>query len=170
MASVAGAWTEKTVNGLWRATCNVVYTSVRDAYTLKTPDNLDSSRSWQLIISAAATPDGSAVPLDLWVGHDTDFVLSGDNPTVATNGGLFVQLTDDINLAVTTIEHIFLLDPYLAVADVVTIAAIATGYKVKVPIAPYYAIALNGATTMATTNNDFTIVQSARGVQVPINR
>jgi len=172
MALTQGVWTDKTVNGLWRATCNVAYTTGEtDAYTLKTPDALDSSRPWALITAAAATPDGSALPLDVWVGHDSDFVLSGQGANVvAVNGGKYAEVSDDVVLAVTTVEHVFLFDPYLAIADVVTVAAIATGYKLKIPVAPYYAFNLNGGSSLAATNSDFTIVQVARGVQVPINR
>lgn len=172
MALTQGDWTESTVNGLYRATCNVAYTTAEtDAYTLKTPDGLDTSRSWSMITAAAATPDAQAVPLDIWVGHDSDFVLSGQGASVvATNGGNYANVTDDCVLAVTTVEHVFLFDPYLAIADVVTVAAIATGYKMKIPVAPYYAFNLDGGSTLAATNSDFTIVQAAKGIQIPINR
>jgi len=162
MALTQGAWSEKSVNGLWRATCNVAFTTAEnDAYTLKTPDNLDPTKPWTLIVAAAATADGSALPLDIWVGHDSDFALSGDGASVvATNGGMFKQVCDDCVLAVTTVEYAFLMDPNLPVADVVTVAAIATGFKIRVPVAPYYAFNLDGASTLNATNCDFTIVQS----------
>ncbi len=170
MALTQGAWTEKTVNGLYRATCNIVFASVDDAYTLKTLPGLDPSRSWSLTVAAAATADGSPLPLDIWVGHDNDFALSGDGGSVvATNGGNYGILTDDVVLAVGTVEHIFLMDPDLAVANVVTVAAIATGYKFKVPVAPYYAFNLDGG-ALNSTNCDFTIIQAAANVQLPINR
>ena len=162
MALTQGAWTSKTVNGLWRSTCNVAFTTAEnDAYTLKTMDELDPTRPWTLIVAAAATADGATLPFDLWVGHDKDFALSGnDGSVVATNGGNFKVITDDILLAVTTVEHVFLMDPNLPVADVVTLAAIATGYKLRVPVAPYYAFNLDGGGTLNATNCDFTIVQA----------
>ncbi len=161
----SGAWTSKSANGIYRATCNVVFTTEEtDAFTLKTParsTGFDTSKKWTLIVAAAATADGSALPMDLWVGHDDDFVLSGQGASVvATNGGLFKVITDDVVLAVTTVEHVFLMDPDLAVADVVTVAAIATGYKLKIPVAPYYAFNLDATTTLNATNCDFTIVQA----------
>ena len=163
MALTQGAWSSKTVNGLYRATCNVAFTTAEtDAYTLKTPKGgLDPRKRWSLIVAAAATADGQALPFDLWVGHDEDFVLSGQGGSVvATNGGFYKQLTDDVVLAVTTVEHVFNMEPGLAVADVVTVAAIATGYKINIPVAPYYAFNFNGGSALAATNADFTIVQA----------
>lgn len=164
MALTQGAWSEKTVNKMYRATCNVAFTTGEtDAYTLKTPDGLDARRPWSLIVAAAATADGQALPLDIWVGHDSDFVLSGQGASVvATNGGMFKQICDDCVLAVTTVEYVFYMEPQLAVADVVTVAAIATGFKINIPVAPYYAFNLDGGSALAATNCDFTIVQAQR--------
>lgn len=162
MALTQGAWTSKTVNKMFRATCNVAFTaSETDAYTLKTPDELDPTRPWTLIVAAAATADGQALPLDIWVGHDSDFALSGQGANVvATNGGMYKQICDDAVLAVTTVEYVFQMDPNLAVADVVTVGAIASGFKVKVPVAPYYAFNIDGGSTLNATNMDFTILQA----------
>ncbi|MBT6053629.1 MAG: hypothetical protein HOG49_43180 [Candidatus Scalindua sp.] len=161
MALTQGAWTQKTVNKMYRATCNVAFTAGEtDAYTLKTPTGLDPSKQWSLTVACSATPDGEALPMDIWGGHDDDFVLSGQGSNVvATNGAKLKQMTDDMVLAVTTVEHTFKIDPYLVVADVVTIAAILTGYKIEVPIMPYYAFNLNGGSTLAAENCDFTIMQ-----------
>ena len=172
MALTQGAWTEKTVNGLYRTTCNVAFTTAEnDAYTLKTPKGLDPSRAWTLIVAASATADGATLPFDLWVGHDDDFLLSGnDGSVVATNGANYAVITDDILLAVGDVEHVFLMDPDLAVANVVTLAAIATGYKMKVPVVPYYAFNLDGGGTLNAQNCDFTIIQATANVQLPISR
>ena len=163
MALTIGNWTEKTVNRLYRATCNVAFTTAEtDAYTLKTPNGgLDTTKPWTLIVAAAATADGAALPLDIWVGHDDDFLLSGQGASVvATNGGMFKQICDDVVLAVTTIEFVFLMEPQLAVADVVTVAAQNTGFKINIPVAPYYAFNLDGGSTLNATNCDFTIIQA----------
>lgn len=172
MALTQGAWTEKTVNGVYRTTCNVAFTTAEnDAYTLKTPKGLDVTRAWTLIVAAAATADDQAVPFDLWIGSDEDFVVSGNDGSVtATSGAMWKVITDDVVLAVTTVEHVFLMDPYLATADVVAVANIKTGYKLRIPIVPYYAFNLDGGTTLAATNCDFTIVQPARRNQQSVNR
>ena len=163
MALTIGDWTEKTVNRLYRATCNVAYTAAEtDAYTLKTPNGgLNPTKPWTLIVAAAATPDGSALPLDIWVGHDDDFLLSGQGSNVvAVNGGMFKQICDDVVLAVTTVEYVFLMEPQLAVADVVAAASIDSGFKINIPVAPYYAFNLDGGTALNVTNSDFTIIQA----------
>lgn len=167
MALTQSAWTHKTVKKKGNSTmqntftCTVAATTAEnDAYTLKTPKELDSSKPWTLFLKFAATPDGAALPLDLWVGYDDDFILSGDGATVAaTSGAKFKQVFDDVVLAVDTLIYTFLFDPDLAVADVVTVAAIATGPKVKIPVAPYYAFNANGASTLAATTATYVIVQ-----------
>ena len=165
MALTQGNWTQKTLRNrkdnivAWE--CTVVSTTAEnDAYTKKTPAGLDPTKPWMLFYKAAATPDGSALPVDLWVGMGDDFALSGDGATVAaTNGSNYKSIMNDVVLAVDTIRYSWMIDPDLAVADVVTVAAIATGLKVKVPVAPYYAFNLNGASTLAATTHTFTIVQ-----------
>lgn len=172
MALTKGDWTQKTVKGTWRATCNVAFTTAEnDAYTLKTPAELDPTRPWTLTVAAAATADAEALPMDLWIGHSDLFELSGDGANVTTtDGAMWKQITDDVVLAVTTVEHVFLMDPNQATADVVTVGAIATGYKLKVPVVPYYAINLDAGSTLNATNCDFTISQAAVGSQNSVNR
>lgn len=161
MALTQSQWTEKTVNNRNVISCTVVATaSENDAYTLKTPKSLDPTKPWTLFYKAAATPDGQALPLDIWIGYDKDFVLSGDGSSVvATSGAKFKQVFDDVVLAVDTLIYAITFDPNLPVADVVTAVAIATGPKVKIPVAPYYAFNLNGGSTLAATTHYFKIVQ-----------
>jgi len=85
-------------------------------------------------------------------------VVSGAS-VVATRGAKFKQLFDDCVLAVTPLIYTFLIDPTLIVADVVTVAAIATGPKIKVPPAPYFAFNLNGGSTLAAATATWYIVQ-----------
>jgi len=162
MALTQSAWTEKFVNGVYTAKCTVVSTTAEnDAYTKKTPSNLDPSKPWTLFYSAAATPDGQALPLDLWVGYDPAFDLSGDGANVVATGtgSNYKSLYDDVVLAVSPIAYSFAFDPLQQVADVVTVAAIATGNKVKIPVAPYYAFNLDGGSTLAATTHTFVITQ-----------
>lgn len=162
MALTQSVWTERFVNGVWKASCTVVSTTAEnDAYTLKTPTNLDPTKPWTLFYSAADTPDGAALPLDLWIGYSDSFALSGDGANVVATGtgSNYKSVMDDVVLAVSPIAYSFQFDPDLAVADVVTVAAIATGLKAKVPVAPYYAFNLDGGSTLAATTHTFTIVQ-----------
>jgi hypothetical protein len=86
--------------------------------------------------------------------------LSGDAGTVAAaDGSNYKVIYDDVVLAVSPLEYSFAFDPLQQVADVVTVAAIATGNKVKIPVAPYYAFNLDGGSTLAAVTHTFRIVQ-----------
>lgn len=151
MALTQGAWTKTASEGYNKWECTVLQTSSEnDAYTVKTPAELDGTRPWHMAMSASATADGAALPLDIWLGFNDTFALSGNNAavTAGSNGYKFKQLCDDCVLAVTTLKYSFMFDPNLPVADVVTVAAIAAGYKARIPAAPYYAFNLNGAGTL----------------------
>ncbi len=163
MALTQGAWATQVTNdnGVYITKCNVAFTvAENDAYTLKTPNLLDTSKAWTLLIVAAATPDAVALPVDLWGGYGDSFALSGDGATVAaTNGVKIKQVLDDCVLAVTPLVYQITLDPNLPVADVVTVAAINSGLKARIPVFPHYAINLNGGSTLNATNCDFYIIQ-----------
>lgn len=154
MTNTPSAWTSTTVGKRVVHRCtSVAATADKDCWTLKTPDSLDTSKAWTLGLMFSATIDtGQVVVVDLWVGHDTSFALSGDDSTVAATagtGGFYKQLIDDAVLAVTPVMYFWQMDPNLAVADVVTVAAINTGLKVKIPVAPYYIFNIDGATTFS---------------------
>ena len=160
MALTQSAWSSKTVNGLAIHTCTVTATTAEnDAYTLKTPAELDVKKPWTLVVKTSAASDGAAVPLDLWVGYSKNFALSGDSTTVAATDGVnFKQITDDIGYSAAS-SACFYFDPQQAVTDVVTIAAIASGYKVKIPIAPFYAFNLDGGSTLLAHTATYVIIQ-----------
>ena len=166
MALTQSAWTITSVNNRMVAKCTVLPEATdTDAYTLKTPGELDATKPWSLGIQFAATPDAQALPVDLWVGYSDSFALSGQGGSVVATvssvetGAKFKQIIDDIVLAVAPLVYVFNFDPDLAVADVVTAAAVLTGLKVKIPVAPYYAIAANGGSTLAATTATYTIIQ-----------
>lgn len=162
MALTQSSWSDTFVNGVLKSTCTVVSTTAEnDAYTLKTSANLNPNLPWTLFYSSSATPDGQALPLDLWIGYKDSFALSGDGANVVATGtgSNYKSIMDDVVLAVSPISYSWQMDPDLAVADVVTVAAIATGLKVKVPVAPYYAFNLDGGSTLAAATHTFTIVQ-----------
>ena len=169
-ANTVSAWTESRVGytggSLYKATCTVqADTANTDAGTLKTPRGLDVRRPWTLIFSAATTPDGQTLPLDLWYGYADDFVLTnGASACTATRGADFLQLCDDVVLAVAARPFAFSMVPSNyndggAVADVVAVAAIATGFKARIPAAPYYAFNLNGGSALAAVVSTYIIIQ-----------
>jgi hypothetical protein len=157
MALTQSAWIHSSSRGVNKWECTVLQTSSEsDAYTLKTPKELDGSKQWSMAMSASATADGQALPLDLWAGYNDDFALSGNTTavTAGTDGFNVQQILDDCVLAVTTLKYSFIFDPELPVANVVTVAAIANGFKVRTPIAPYYAFNLDGGSAL---NNAITV-------------
>ena len=163
MALTKGAWTTQPSGNsrLFISTCNVAFTTAEnDAYTLKTPMGLDPLKPWTLLVKFAATPDGSALPLEIYGGYTESFAVTGDGATIgATDGVKLKQVFDDVVLAVTPLTYQITFDPNLPVADVVTVAAIASGPKVRIPPMSHYAFNLNGASTLNATNADFTIIQ-----------
>lgn len=166
MALTQTSWSAKSVGGQTVVSCSVTATTAEnDAYTkwldLKS-FNLDPYKPMTLIYQASATPDGAALPLDMWVAWSGGVEISGDGATVAcANGAKFKQIFDDVVLAVATtpLAYALVLDPDLAVADVVTAAAIATGAKVKVPSMPLIAFNANGGSTLAAAVHYFKIIQ-----------
>ena len=161
MALTQTAWITQTQDGHSVATCNVTATTAEhDAYTLPLPKSIDCTKQFTLLYTTSATPDGQALPFDVWVGFGDSFVLSGDDSTVAaTNGAKFKQIFDDVVLAVTPLVYTFVIDPLQVVADVVTVAAIASGPKVRSPKVPRMAFNANGGSTLAAVIHYFTVIQ-----------
>jgi hypothetical protein len=162
MALTQSAWTAQVTGQskfqLWK--CTVAQTTAEnDAYTLKTPKLLDPTKPWTLMVSGSTTLDGQALPVDLWLGFSDSFAVSGNDSTVAaTDGVRYKQILDDALTAYGTTLMIHF-DPELPVADVVTIAAVNSGLKVRVPVAPYYAINLNGGSTLGAATVTYYIMQ-----------
>lgn len=166
MALTIGEWIQQQKIGdsnlqIWK--CNVAFTTAEnDAYTKALPKSIDTTRQYVLMVKFAATPDGQALPFKLWLGYGNDFALSGDGASVAaTNGFYFKQLFDDVVLAVTN-GYQFTIDPDLPVADVVTVAAIGSGAKVRVPKGLRAIFHLDGGSTLNATNCDFYVIQSRK--------
>lgn len=160
------AWTVSTLGEGAKKTlvcsCTVLPATDRtDAFTLKTPTALDPRKPWLLGLTFSGTPDGQALPVDLWIGTGDTAALSGDGSTtlVATKCAEYKSIMDDCRTAVSGLMFTWLMDPNLAVADVVTVAAIATGLKIKTPIAPYYIFNLDGGSTLAAETATWTIIQ-----------
>jgi hypothetical protein len=166
-ANTPSVWTESRVGytggSLYKATCTVLADAANtDASTLKTPIGLNVRRPWTLILSCATTPDGQALPFEIWGGTSDAFVMSLTAGS-ATGGVYLKQLSDDVVLSVAATPQAFTIIPNTSpndnVADIVTIAAIATGFRVRVPVMPYYAFNLNGGSTLAAVVTTYTIIQ-----------
>ena len=113
-------------------TANVV------AWTKKTPEFLKPEKPWTLLVSFSGATDTGATPLDIYLGYNSNAALSGTASATASNCVKYKQVLDDCGYTDPTIAKAIIFDPSLGVADVVTIAAVANGLKVKVPIMPHY--------------------------------
>ena len=161
MALTQSAWTSKTANGFIVHTCTVAQTaSETDAYTLKTPAKFNPEKQWELYLTFSGEPDGEALPVDLWMGFSDDFALSGQGASViATDGAKVKQILNDCESADDGITYlVWTMDPYSTVADDVTFNAGVIA-NVKVPIAPYYAFAVDGGTELLAVTATWKIVQ-----------
>ena len=162
MALTQSAWTSKTANGFIVHTCTVLPENTdTDAYTLKTPAKFNPEKQWELYLTFSGSPDGQALPVDLWMGFSDSFALSGqDASVVATDGAKVKQILDDSVSADDdgTTYLVWTMDPYSTVADDVAYNAGAIA-NIKVPIAPYYAFAVNGETALTAVTATWKIVQ-----------
>ena len=165
-AQTQTAWTASTVNGY------AIYTSTSttDAnnevnWSLKTPVELNTSAPWSLIVAASAAQDGAAAPLMLWGGYSDDFALAGTTArATATDGVQLGELTDDLGYAAAVLGVNFAMNPgSTGLANVVTIAAVATGLRHNVPVFPYYAFELmaDDAATLLAHTLTFKIIQKS---------
>lgn len=166
-AQTVGSWTNlPTINGRYITQCQVTTDANNEIlFTKKTPKELDTSKPYTLIIEASAAQDGAAAPVALHVGYKDNFALAGTTARATdTSGAMYGNITDDLGYAAAAIMS-FLIDPDLPVANVVTIAAVATGMKFRPPKgAPYHAFELyaaDAATLLAHTLT-FTIIQDQR--------
>ena len=162
MALTQSAWSEATsASGIYSAVCTVIATTAEnDAYTLKTSTDLDPTKPWTLFYTASGAPDAQALPLEIWAGYSSSFAITGDSTAIgATDGCRASQIMDDVITAIAPVSFVFDMDPDLGIAPVVTVAAIATGFKIKVPVAEYYAFNLNGGSTLNVHTSTFRIIQ-----------
>ena len=130
-------------------------------WTPPTPEGIDCSKKYTLIVAADAAQDGAAAPVALYFSKAKGLALAGTTgrPTV-TNGAEYGNITDDLGYAAAVLGMSFIIDPDLPVANVVTIAAVATGMKFRAPAAKYHAYSINAASgTLLAHTLTFTIIQ-----------
>jgi hypothetical protein len=169
------AWTEKIVgyasNRVYVANCTVLAAVANwNAYTVKTPRGLDVKRPFTLQVYFSGDISGSGTPtLNIWGGYDDDFqVANTDGMTAAstaTSGAGKIKILDNVATVISTLPLAVQVTPHSfnsggAVADVVTIAAIATGPKVRVPCLPYYAFGVDGGAVLAAVTGNYKIIQA----------
>ena len=137
---------------IWKTTLVMNDNGESDIFTKRTPETLDPSKPFDIMFYASNTPDGSALPVALWGGWSDDFALTGDTTTVAATNGVYIkQVMDNAVTAISTLPFLLHFDPELPVADVVTVAAIASGFKVRVPKMPYYILHFDGGSTLTAS-------------------
>ena len=165
-AQTVSNWTSTSLNGFAVHSCTA-YTDANNEvnWTKKTPKGLDTSRPWSLIVSASAAQDGAAAPLMIWGGYSDDFALAGTTArATATDGVQIGELTDDLGYAAAVLGVHFAMSPgSTGLANVVTIAAVATGLRHNVPVFPYYAFELmaDDAATLLAHTLTFKIIQKS---------
>ena len=145
-AQTQTAWVETSLNGFLILSSTATTDTANDSnWSLKTPGSLDTSKPWSLIISASAAQDGAAAPIMIWGGYTDDFALAGTaGRATATDGVQLGELADDIGYGGAVAGVNFNMTPGSSgLANIVTIAAVATGMRFNVPIFPYYGFELH---------------------------
>ena len=158
------AWSGETINGVTVYSCTALTDANNEInYTNRTGDWLDPSKPWSLVTSASAAQDGAAAPLMVWGGFAENFAISGTTArATATNGVQLGELTDDLGFAAAVAGVNFNITPGSSgLANIVTIAAVATGMRFNMPIFPFYAFELmaGDAATLLAHTLTFKIVQ-----------
>ena len=82
----AGAWTEKTVNGLLIMECTIAQGNTDDgSASVITPESLDPNKSWNLIVNADNTTlDGgttTTASIDICFSREASLLIVGGTPT-----------------------------------------------------------------------------------------
>ena len=162
-AQTQTAWTAVTSLGNQVVTSCTATTDANNLcnWTPKTPEGIDCSKKYTLIIAADAAQDGAAAPVALYFAKADTLALAGTTgrPTV-TGGAEYGNITDDLGYGGAVLGMSFIIDPDLPVANVVTVAAVATGMKFRAPASKYHAYSINAASgTLLAHTLTFTIIQ-----------
>tara|TARA_R110002167_G_scaffold85904_2_gene232744 strand:- start:1573 stop:2130 length:558 start_codon:yes stop_codon:yes gene_type:complete len=167
-AQTQTAWAETSINGYKILSSTATTDATNEVnWSLKTPKSLDTTQPWSLIVSASAQQDAAAAPLMIWGGYSDDFALAGTTArATATDGVQIGELSDDLGYGAAVLGVNFAMNPgSTGLANVVTIAALATGLRHNVPVFPYYAFELmaDDAATLLAHTLTFKIIQKADG-------
>lgn len=105
MALTQGTWSEKYVNGVLVLQCTVSGTDDNDVMTLRTPDSLDGSFPFTLVVDPAEdlTAAGASA-VDIWgCWSDTASLATAD---VGTDCALVAANSLDIDSGIPVIIHV----------------------------------------------------------------
>ena len=172
-ANTRSSWTEKQISyggkTTYVASCTVLADTANwNAYTYKLPQGLDVRKPWSLQMYFSGDISGSGTPaLYLWGGYDTDFQVANTAGmtavSTATSGAGKIKLLDNVATIISTLPLTIQMTPNVAglssVADIVTVAAIATGPKVRIPVLPFYAVGIDGGAVLAAVTGYYKIIQ-----------
>ena len=163
-ANTLSAWTQDQSigkSGFVSCYCTIAVDAANVvAWTNKTPHYLDLSKPFTLLVSFSGALDTAATPLDVYLGYNENAALSGTASATASNCVKFKEVLDDCGYTDPTIAKSIIFDPALEVADVVTIAAVGSGLKVKVPTVPFLLFNLTAGTgTLLAVTATFRIIQ-----------
>jgi hypothetical protein len=160
MALTQGTWSETSLNGSLILECDVTATvAENDGYTLKTPDSLDTSRPWTLVVNAtdqALDAAGTACPVHIWGGYANDFALTGDGASVAATSGF--KVGSSVMDKVQAVQCSVIVDPNYTGAKVQSTDAGVVGI-VNCGTHPNYVIHYDGGSTLAAKTCKIIIVQ-----------
>lgn len=157
MALTQSAWTSKSVKNRLVSQCTVAATTAEnDAYTLKTPEALDTTLPWSVTISTTEDIDAGAVYLDLWGGWSSSFALSGNDTTVAATDGVEIGNIISTDFKAGIAAHCVRFFPQGSVTAVTTVPG-----AVNCPSPfPYYAFNVDASSTFDdAVTFTFTIIQ-----------
>ncbi len=157
MSYIQGAWSEETINKTTMYKCTITSTSSEtDCVTAKTPDSLDSSKPWVLIVNAASTDTSDGTdPVDIYAATSKAFTSTSEGSTATVTGGNIVaaSVMDAVSdAALTTI-----VDPNYTGAVVQGVSG--TVGHVNCGTAGNYIINVNGGAARKAADTIFIILQ-----------
>ena len=158
MALTQGNWIEKTVNGQYVAHCDVTSTTAEHIVaTLKTPDGLDTSKPYLLIVnSESVTMDdtSAAIPVDIYAGYSEDFALNVSTSTLTAVDGALIA--NDMIADVRTSIGSVIVDPNLQIAN-------SAGVICRGAAAGYHGFVASAGSALSAATTRFVVMQASEG-------
>lgn len=152
-------WVATTVNGhlVLKTTLTQTSTTIYDGWTKKTPKQLDTTKSFIVVVNTAGTTlDGSSLPVDLWIGYDEDAALennSGTDVTATSTVEIASAIMDDVKAEKLASR----IDPHYTGTRIQ--AATDTAGMINGSKPPYFILNLDGTTVLAAEDCLIVITQ-----------